>query len=174
MRNYLLFLILLTAACKPYKDPDPITDPRLENSSYCNDPAAINYNWGFPGIPDNNLCIFPSDLFEGNYKWYDTIRDETGAVLGFDSVFATVSQIDTTRININGRCGYDLKLTADKFLNIAIDSVQGNGQQFCQLSDTIIGAGSKSGFSDTTSFTLNYIIVSDTGTSIHESIFIKQ
>ena len=174
MRNYLFFIILLVAACKPYKDPDPITDPRLQNSSYCNDPAAINYNWGFPGIPDNSLCIFPTDVFEGNYVWRDSVIDENGDVLAFDSVFATVSKLDTTRLNINGRCGYDLKLTADKFLGIVIDSIDGNGQKFCQASDTIIGTGLKTGFSDTTTFSLNYIIISDTGSSIHKSIFIKQ
>lgn len=174
MRNYALFILLLFAACKPYKDPDPITDPRLENSSYCNDPSAVNYNWGFPGIPDNTLCIFPSDVFEGNYIWYDTILDVNRTVMGYDSVFATVSKIDTTSISITGRCGYNLKLTANKFLTIIIDSIDGNGQIFCQPNDTIIGSGIKTGFSDTTTFRLNYTIVSDTGSSTHESIFIKQ
>ncbi len=174
MRIYFLLAFFLVAACKPYEDPAPITDPRLDNSSYCNDPAAINYNWGFPGVPDNSLCIFPADVFIGNYVWRDTILDENRTVLGYDSALVTITKIDTVRFNINGRCGYDLKLTADKFLGIVIDSIDGRGQKFCQPNDTIIGTGLKTGFSDTTTFTLNYVIISDTGSSIHESIFIKQ
>lgn len=174
MRNLLFVTFIFIAACKPYQDPDPISDPRLEESSYCNDPAAINYNWGFPGVPDNTLCIYPSDVFTGNYVWRDTILDGNRNVLGFDSAFVTITKIDTTRVNINGRCGYDLKLTADEFLNIVIDSIDGNGQKFCQANDTIIGSGLKTGFSDTTTFTLNYTIISDTGSSMHESLFIKQ
>ena len=173
MRLYILFILLLAASCKPYTDPDPLTDPRISNP-YCNDPTAINYNWGFPGIPDNSTCIYSSDLFVGNYIWRDSTVNSPGAVVAYDSVFATVTKIDSIHFNIAGRCGYDLKLTADKFLNIVIDSIDGNGQKFCKPSDTIVGSGLKLSFSDTTNFILNYTIFSDTGATAHESIFIKQ
>ncbi len=173
MRQSILFILLFAAACKPYQDPDPITDPRI-NNPYCNVPSAINYNWGFPGIPDNSTCIYAADLFQGNYIWRDTIRDGNGAAISFDSVFATVTKIDSNRLNISGRCGYDLKLTADRFLNIVIDSLDGNGQKFCSPTDTIIGSGLKISFSDTTNFILNYRIESDSVISTHEAIFIKQ
>jgi len=173
MRQYIIFLLLFAAACKPYQDPDPITDPRIVNP-YCNDPSAINYNWGFPGVPDNSVCTYATDLFAGNYIWRDTVRDGNGDAVSFDSVFATVVKLDSIHLNISGRCGYTLKLTADRFLNLVIDSIDGDGQKFCQPNDTIVGSGLKMNFSDTTNFILNYDIISDTGSSYHESIFIKQ
>lgn len=173
MQKYLLVILLFALSCKPYKDPDPIKDPRLTNP-YCNDPAAINYNWEFPGVPDNTTCIFPSDVFEGNYIWYDSTQDENLNILAFDSTFVNVAKVDTTRLTLSGKCNYNLSLTADRFLNIVIDSLHGDGQQFCQTNDTIIGTGLKIGFADTTSFTMNYIIVSDTGSSFHKAYFLKQ
>jgi hypothetical protein len=173
MRYYIFFIFLLIGACKPYKDPAPIEDPRISNP-YCNDPNAVNYNWGFPGIPDNSTCIYPADIFKGNYIWRDTVVNDLGAAVSYDSVFATVNKLDSTRIEISGRCGYDLKLSANRFLIITIDSLAGNGQQFCQPNDTIMGNGFKVSTSDTNTFRLNYTIVSDTGTSTHESFFIKQ
>jgi len=173
MRNGIFFILLLLAACKPYEDPEPITDPRI-NNPYCNDPAAINFNWGFPGVPDNSQCFYPADVFVGNYIWQDSTVNDDGIVLTFDSVFATINKIDSTRFEITGRCNADIQLTASRFLTFFIDSVQGDGQIFCRPTDTIIGNGSKIGVSDTTTFFMNYIVLTDTGTTKHKAKFIKQ
>ena len=173
MRKYLLFILLLAAACKPYKDPDPITDPRLV-TPYCNDPAAINFNWDFPGVPDNSVCFYPSDVFEGNYIWRDSVINEDFVVLSYDSTFVTLTKIDTTSLSLTGKCGADIRLSATKFLNIIIDSIDGDGQKFCNATDTIIGSGLKTGFTDSTKFTMSYTIVSDTGKTRHKALFLKQ
>lgn len=172
MRNLTLFILLFVAACKPYKDPDPITDPRLTNP-YCNDPSAVNYNWDFPGVPDNSVCFYPSDVFAGQYIWRDTVLDNNLLPISFDSTLVTITKTDTTRLAITGKCN-TLNLTATRFLSITIDSVIGNGQQFCRMGDTIVGNGIKSSVADTTSFTINYVIYSDTGNSTHKAYFLKQ
>ena len=80
-----VFSILMFFSCKKYKDPSPITDPRIKNH-YCNDPSAVNSNWDFPGIADNTVCIYPSDIFEGNFKLYDTTINDLDSVLKTDSL----------------------------------------------------------------------------------------
>ncbi len=174
MRNIiLLFLLVATAACSNYTDPDPISDPRL-TTPYCNDPSAINFNWDFPGVPDNSVCFYPSEVFAGNYIWHDTLLNDNLTPRSFDSSFVTISQLDTTRVKLVGRCSTDLFLTTNKFLNIVIDSVVNNGQIFCRPTDTIVGQGLKIGFADDTKFTIDYTIFSDTGNSVHKATFIKQ
>ena len=59
-------------ACTKWADTQKPSDPRL-TQKYCNDPFAVNYNWGFPGLPDNSTCIFPSDLYVGTYLFHDSI-----------------------------------------------------------------------------------------------------
>lgn len=173
MRNIVLFILLFAAACKPYQDPEPIDDPRLSRL-YCNDPSAVNYNWDFPGIPDNSVCFYPSDVFEGNYLWHDTVLDLNLLPVSFDSTLVSIAKIDTTRLELTGKCGYTLNLTANRYLNIVLDSLIGNGQEFCRLGDTIVGKGLKNSVSDSTTFTMNYTIFSDTGNSVHKALFIKQ
>ena len=173
MRNLALILLVLLSACKPYEDPQPIDDPRL-NNPYCNDPAAVNYNWNFPGVPDNSVCFYPSEVFEGNYVWYDTVLDNNLLPISWDSTNITLTKVDTTSLQLTGKCGYTLNLTAGRFLAITIDSIIGNGQEFCRMGDTIVGSGLKSGVVDTTTFTLNYEILSDTGNSTHKAFFLKQ
>jgi len=176
MRKYLSYIILLLFAvsCRPYQDPAPISDPRLQDSRYCNDPAAINYNWNFPGIPDNSICFYPADVFAGNYLWRDTVLNDNLTARSFDSTYVTLQKIDTVGLKLSGKCGYEINITADRFLTLIIDSIAGNGQLFCRNTDTIIGTGIKSSITDTTTFTLNYTIHSDTGISNHKALFIKQ
>jgi len=58
--------------CTKWTDTQNASDPRL-TQKYCNDPFAVNYNWGFPGIPDNSTCVFPSDVYVGTYVFHDSI-----------------------------------------------------------------------------------------------------
>jgi len=174
MQRILLILLLFAASCKPYQDPEPISDDRI-NNPYCNDPSAINYNWGFPGLPDNSLCVYPTDVFTGNYTYFDTAYDAALNVLATNSYNLQISNVDTTRLLINGFCsGITIKATANRFLDFVIDSIHGNGQVFCDPLDTIIGGGQKSDFYDSLYILFNYQIESDTGLATHKGRAVKQ
>src|SRR5690606_36427140 len=100
--------VLLMVACEKYKDPPPTEDDRLTNP-YCNDPRAINYNHGFPGKPDNSVCIFPVDLFVGNWIFTDTVYAADETILFTDTVnlqMATIQSDDTySKLEVTGWCG---------------------------------------------------------------------
>lgn len=170
----LLALILLFSACKRYKDPAPFTDPRIVNK-YCNIPSAINYNWNFPGVPDDSQCIFPAQIYTGTYFYHDSIYNNAGLFLYDDTLFLTFSQLDTTRMHITGFCpGNTLKATASRYFRFTIDTLVGNGQLLCNPSDTISGKGSKFDLSDTTTIRLSYEVATDTGVVYHAGTAIKQ
>jgi hypothetical protein len=165
---WLLAALFVISACKKYKDPDPITDSRL-TTKYCNDPAAINYNWDFPGVPDNSVCIYPAQIFKGNYMYHDSIVNGEGSVLKTDSFPMTVVQLDSTHLTLKGFClGTDHSAKANRFFKFVIDSLVGYGQTFCNNKDTISGGGSKSGIGDTNTIQFNYILQTDTGAVQHK------
>lgn len=127
----ILFLLLVGSAvffsCAKWHDPAPTNDPRLTNP-YCNDPAAVNYNWGFPGKPDNSICFYPSSLFLGQYMLYDSMYRDT-LFLGADSFMINISGTDTshTRILLSGYCpGYNISLTALPGYQATVDTVVGD------------------------------------------------
>lgn len=170
----ILLLVVAIASCKKYKDPDPISDARL-NTKYCNDPAAVNYNWDFPGIPDNNVCIYPAQLFKGNYLYTDSILNIDGAVLKVDSFPISLSQIDSTHLTIKGFCtSTDFSAKANRFFKFVLDSLVGYGQTFCNGKDTICGGGSKLGIGDTSTIQFNYTLQTDTGVVIHRGTAVKK
>ena len=175
MKYRLLFvLLLLTAACKRYKDPAPFTDPRIQDK-YCNIPSAINYNWNFPGIPNDSVCIFPAQIYKGTYFFRDSITDSSGNLLTRDSFYLTFTQIDTTRLFITGFCPNDtIRATANRFFRFTLDTLIGYGQALCNPADTIFGHGSKVDLNDTTTIRLSYQIASDTGLVYHIGTAIKQ
>ncbi len=144
----LFFTVLVTGfvACKKYTDPAPTTDPRLTNP-YCNDPAAVNYNWGFPGVPDNSKCFYPTDLFAGNYLYVDSVFDNnTGIYLSSDTLHLTLRALSHTKLVCTGFCG-----SGDSFLLTAynytatLDTLVGDtttvtkGQFGCVRTDTVSG-----------------------------------
>jgi len=164
---------ILLFGCKHYKDPDPFSDDRI-NKHYCNDPSAINFNWDFPGIPDNTVCIYPAQIFSGNYFYRDSILGKDLSVLGVDSFPITVTQIDSTRLKILGLCGTEFYTAkANRFFQFTLDTVVGNGQQFCNPLDTISGNGKKFSIADTSTIKLSYQLLSDTGISYHSGTAIK-
>ena len=155
MRKLILIAIIIASvagllhSCKKYTDPSPTIDPRLTNP-YCNDPEAVNYNWGFPGKPDNTTCFFPSDLFAGTYRVYDSIYvTQSGLFIRADSFDMNVyrySAGDKKKINVTGFCGggVTLRLTAGVTYTATVDTIGDTafvlkGQQFCTIEDTVSG-----------------------------------
>jgi hypothetical protein len=172
--RYYLLVFILFGACKKYSDPAPFSDPRI-NNPYCNVPAALNYNWGFPGIPDNSLCIYPSTFFSGNYFYRDSTFDIGMNFLSQDSFPITITVVDTSRVNISGFCGTNvLQAKTDKFYKIKFDSTFAYGQHLCSSTDTVTGGGSKKDISDTATIKFAYTLLSDTGVSYHIGTATKQ
>jgi hypothetical protein len=169
----LALLLLFFCACKKYKDPEPVTDSRIKNK-YCNIPSAINYNWDFPGVEDNSTCIFPAQIYTGSYFFHDTTIDEAGAFIRKDSFPVSFVQIDSIHLTISGFCGATAhKATASRFLKFTLDSLQGNGQTFCNSKDTIAGNGFKAGIQDTSTIQLVYQLQTDTGIVYHKGTAFK-
>jgi hypothetical protein len=166
------FAILI--GCKPYKDPTPIKTDLL-TTPYCNDPKAVNYNWGFPGKPDNSICFFPADLFVGNYKFYDSIYDNTaGVYLAFDSTNVSIAKSTDSTISVTGLCGSSVfTAKATKNARFTLDSTTSLGQLFCSNADTISGGATKWNFNDTF-FKFQYDLINNSTKKEHNGIFIKQ
>jgi hypothetical protein len=160
-------------ACKKWKDPAPTTDPRL-TKPYCNDPEAVNYNWGFPGKPDNTLCFYPKDLFVGNYLFVDSVYiPARGLFIYSDSIVLHIYSTpgSNSKINVIGFCGGDtLKLTAGQSFIATVDTLIGDsltyrGQYWCRKVDTVSGTIFDSRID--TLLHINLQIVSDTGITTH-------
>lgn len=123
----LLWLIGMTA-CKKYED-NPAGDNDFK-SRYCNDPLAVNYNWGFPGKPDNGLCVYPRDLFEGTYILEDSILYEDFTIERVVTRKMVISAIDYNHLNITidsfcaNAANTTMPFTADRFYKATIDSVR--------------------------------------------------
>ena len=170
--SFLAIGLLVFFSCKKYQDPPPTTDPRLTNH-YCNDPLAVNYNWGFPGIPDNTKCFYPTDLFAGTYSFVDSVYDATQTYFLFaDSLILTFKALSDTQISVSGFCSGagNLRMTARSYV-ASMDSIIGDtltparGQQWCRLQDTVSGT-----ITDNTIDTTLHVylqIISDTGITFH-------
>ncbi len=159
-------------------------DVRLDRP-YCNDPEAINYNWNFPGTPDNTTCFYPIDIFGGTYQFTDSIYDadyKPDTVLKYPIRLFSLNN-SRVKIGILGFCDNDtLTLTADRFYKAFIDSLDAtvngfdtklSGQLTCRQVDTINGYVQKSQ-TDSTKLSVYFTILSDTGISYHKGTAIKQ
>lgn len=175
MRTFslLILITLFFTQCKKYKDPNPITDPRLTNH-YCNIPSAINYNWNFPGIPDNSTCIYPAEIFNGNYFYRDSFYNSSETLVGKDSFDLFFNDIDSTKLEITGFCNAQtIMAKANRFYKFQIDSNTSKGQLLCNPLDTIAGVGSTSFIGDTI-IRLTYSVLTDTGFVYHTGIATKK
>lgn len=123
-----LVLTVITA-CQKAEDGGKPTDERLSRP-YCNDPEAINYNWNFPGTPDNSTCFYPDEIFNGTYKITDSTFDGT---YKFDTASLreftiTISSEDRRHLKVSGyplhpNCTLNnVALTADRYYRASIDS----------------------------------------------------
>ena len=175
--SFLFFCsVVIVVACQKWKDKAPGSDSRLTHP-YCNDPLAVNYNWGFPGRPDDSVCYYPTDVFKGVYIFNDTVRlsDNTFSYAQTDTLhFYALTQ---TKLGIMGFCsgGDTLKLTVDRILKPTIDTVVGFGQVLCSGLDTVNGNISQY-FSDTTGKTITITFTANTpsGILLHSGYAIKQ
>lgn len=154
-------------------------DPRLDRL-YCNDPQAVNYNWDFPGKPDNTLCFFPVDVFRGTYTFYDSVYDAD--FQRNDSGYYDIKLIalDKSKFAIIGFCnkgvwteGDTIRFTADRFYKatadstVTADSVVLKGQvSVCNLKDTINGFVIKDK-ADTNLLRINLSIYTEKGLKYH-------
>lgn len=180
LRKYrMIFLpvILCTGiaiSCKKYKDNPGPTDPRLDRP-YCNDPQAVNYNWGFPGKPDNSICLYPTDLFTGSYDYYDSIYDGSNKLVGQVTTTLSMTAMDHTKMRISGFCGSSAySFTANRQFRAEGDSILAGGAQlFCRPVDTLSGYIFKdSVVGQTVHF--NLTVASDTGVYYHRGSAIKK
>ena len=186
LKYILSILILLTActaiffSCAKWHDPKPYNDPNLTNP-YCNDPAAVNYNWGFPGKPDNTICFYPNSLFVGTYMYHDSIYKDT-LFLGADSFLITISK-DTshTQMTLSGICGNSISLTALPGYQAYVDTNAGDtatphqGWIFCRPVDTLSGYINRDRLDSPTVLHFYLQVASDTGITTHTgSAILKQ
>ncbi len=182
-RFFFLVFLLLTltiASCSKYKDPKGNYDPRLDSTFYCNDPEAINYNYGFPGTPDNSICFYPTDAYKGNYQFTDSVYNLDNS---FDSARSlttfnlSIFPLSKSRFVMTGYCGGtdSLFFKVERVsLQATLDTVVGMGQFFCRQEDTISGFFSKSRLDSSNKITAMFTVVSDTAINFHRGTLLKQ
>ncbi len=179
-------LLLAQSSCKKWEDKPAVQDPRITERKYCNDPDAINYNWNFPGTPDNSVCIFPSDNFSGTYLYTDSIYSADNVLDTLSSPTTYLLRVFTSgkrNIRVTGFCSPadSLLMTAERstfranvdttlFMN---DTTKVFGQLFCRPADTLSGYFYKP-LADTAALHVNFKVVSDTGVNYHRGTAVKQ
>lgn len=169
--SLILFVLLFYASCKQPEDQPGPDDPRLQDKRYCNDPEAVNYNWDFPGKPDNSVCFYASDVFKGNYFYVDSAYNIDNELLSSDTfLFKVIPLSRKTLATVGLFCTNDtLFFTADKFATATIDSISGDGQvlKYCPIQDTISGSIAGSLY-DSLSSRLNiYATFTRTGSTVY-------
>ncbi len=148
----LIFLIafgaLIFMACQkaPQDTADP-EDPRLQQP-YCNDPEAVNYNWDFPGRPDNSVCYYPTDVFAGRYQFEDTLYYSSEYIpMGTRTYTLELEAQGRSNMLLKGFCddGKAFTMKAGRFFRATLDSLSLadslmlGGQFFCSTQDTLSG-----------------------------------
>jgi hypothetical protein len=178
-------IVALVVSCSKYEDP-PKTglDDRLTNP-YCNDPRAINYNRGFPGKPDNAVCIFPVDSFLGTWLLTDSMFRPNGDTIGVQqktlSFVATEDSV-LRHIAMNGWCnnGLAVYLTANKYSFAHVDTLlEGSaGQLNCGSgADTLSGnlrLNADTAIATPGTLMLEFTVSGSEGTVIHRGRAVKQ
>ncbi len=180
-KRYLSITILSVAllsgmvfSCKKWEDPVSTEQPQVSNP-YCNDPDAINYNWGFPGKPDNTTCIYAPDLFAGTYTFRDTIYSgQSDLYLYADLRTLTMTKASSTRLWVSGLCepGLELRVSARAAYYATIDSTIGDtlserrGQQLCRVQDTVTGTFTRDKV-DSSLVYISFTVITDTGSTLH-------
>lgn len=174
--------------CKKADENTKTYDERLERR-YCNDPLAINYNWDFPGTPDNSTCFFADEIFGGTYIVNDSIFDgsfnlDSAQVRSFP---ITISSIDKIHLSVSGfvlspTCTLNnLKITADRFYRATIDStflpppdsVYLGGFVVACSGDTVSGVFTRYQ-ADALRMHIDLTLVGDTGIYYHRGTATKQ
>ncbi len=172
---------LLWGACKKYQDPPPTNGDDRLTGHYCNNPYAINYNWGFPGIPDSTVCIFPNDQFVGSWQFTDTIMLPDSSIAEITLYhLAFSSREDTSRnhLSVAGFCNNNraFQITADRFGNALTDTLieyTDGGQFFCSESDTVSGRMNLY-YENDSLLKINLMVLTPGGIQYHIGTGIKQ
>lgn len=169
-----ILLAVLIGACQKYKDKPAATDPRLTNP-YCNDPNAVNYNWGFPGKPDSTTCIYPNQLFVGKYVYYDSIyqADYTFSYRLIDTLL--IFSTSHTSLKMTGFCpaGDTMALTAGVTYVATLDTTEVKGQMLCRAQDTVSGTITKNLTDTVAEVHINFTVYADTATTYHIGTALK-
>ena len=177
--KYIISILFLMAAvavvavsCSKYKDKKgpAFTAANGDTTHYCNDATAANDNWGFPGIPDNTVCIYPADLYVGKYVFHDSVSlQSTGLPIFVDTFILTFHKINNSRLAVTGFCanGDSLFITAAPTFLASVDTTEGDsvtnwGQSLCGVADTINGSFVKDRVFDSLMY-LSLQVASDTG-----------
>jgi hypothetical protein len=160
----------MSVSCTKKTDTKATPDPRL-TTHYCNDPAAVNYNWGFPGIADNTVCFYPTDIFKGVYEYHDSVFfKSSGFFIRADTFLLTINRHSNSKFSVIGFCasGDSLLLTAGANYIATVDTTLGDstttirGQALCSTADTINGVLNKDRLNDSIIY-INFVVASDTG-----------
>jgi hypothetical protein len=176
------FVLGAVWSCKKWKDSVAKPDPRLTNP-YCNDPNAVNYNWGFPGKPDSTICFYPTDIFRGKYVFQDSIYSAaTGLFIYTQRDTLYIFALSQTKMALHGLCtnGDTLRLTAGigTTYMASVDTLVGDsatvsrGQIMCRQVDTVSGTLTRD-LTDTSLFHVYLSVVTDTGIANHIGSAIK-
>lgn len=178
------FLLLTLAAivlyaCSKYKDPPPAKPPDGLTNHYCNDPLAVNYNWGFPGIPDSTICYYPRDSFMGNWIFNDTVYLPDGTISTTQTIpltFGATEDTVKTHLTVKGWCPdptIPFYITANKFSRADADTlIEGSwGQFLCSSSDTMNGFFLKN---PGNTMRVELTITNAVGTTYHKGTAVKQ
>lgn len=172
-------------ACSKYKDP-PETglDDRL-GTHYCNDPRSVNYNWGFPGIPDNDICIYPIDSFLGTWLFTDSMSRQDGDsfIVQIRTLrFTATEDTALTHLAIYGLCDDDVTpvyVTANQYSVAYVDTLfeEGAGQLFCNSADTLTGfinLSTDTAVAPSGTMIFNLTVSTNEGIIFHRGTAIKQ
>ncbi|PZF70844.1 hypothetical protein [Taibaiella soli] len=175
--RYIIIIILAVTgflACKKYSDPQGQSDPRLSRP-YCNDPVAVNYNWDFPGTPNDSVCFYPSQVFSGTYSYQDSVYLPDNSLAYVTPVTMHLWPLTRTNIRITGFCpnGDSLNFTATRYYTASNDTLLGLGVPICSNLDTLTGTLTKYQTNDTFML-VDFTVVSDTGTTYHRGTAYKQ
>lgn len=177
MKNQFVFYGMALACCAMFSacekwEDKPAQDLGLTNK-YCNIAEAINYNIGFPGVSDSTTCIFPADPFVGSYSFQDSIYTNADTVVTSADFIITAK--NRSHFSIYNFCSNanQLSFTADRYYRAASDSLIGAGLQLmCRTEDTL--SGSIIFNVKDKSLSVEFKVVSDTGTSIHKGTAYKK
>lgn len=180
-RIWLILVVLVAlASCKKWKDEPAVEDERL-NRPYCNDPEAVNYNWDFPGKPDNSICVYPTEIFSGAYRFTDTILSTDYEYDTFYVYDITLEPQSNSKFIMKGFCRNGtgaLNFTADRYYRASADSVMFpdstfmSGQLACRSLDTLSGTIAQDP-SNNKNLKINFTVLSDTGAFLHIGTAVK-
>jgi hypothetical protein len=176
-RSFFIIIACLSSilGCTKWTDTQNAIDPRL-TQKYCNDPFAVNYNWGFPGMPDNSTCVFPSDVYVGTYVFHDSIYSIANVLVDTNQVVLRVYKMKVDKVAILGfkNLSDSIFVSVLKNGNGSIDSLHNlPGQVLLSSLDTINGTCFKY-ITDTLRLKINWKTNTNMGIYFHKGSAIKQ